>query len=152
METVVFNTIMKNLDDMTTKCQEIKALALRGTEALRALKVEDYNSIITTAQQLHSMMDKIMQNEIYHIIGMGKMNVIQMSKFTASVKKLGECRTAVKSIASLNTENSNRNFKLGDSVYKSELAETVLSVPSEKMGARCCKSTSGVKKELIKEN
>ena len=28
MEATVFNTIMKNLNDMTTKCQEIKAVAV----------------------------------------------------------------------------------------------------------------------------
>ena len=136
MEATVFNTIMKNLDDMTTKCQEIKAVALGGTEALRALKVEDYNKIVTTAQQLHSKMDKVMQNEVYHIIGMGKMSMVQMSKFTSAVKRLGECRTAVKLIASLTTATTNKGLALGDSTYKSELAETVLSVPSDKKEVR----------------
>lgn len=51
MEATVFNTIMKNLNDMTTKCQEIKAVALGGIKPLGALKVEEYNKIITTAQQ-----------------------------------------------------------------------------------------------------
>lgn len=136
MEATVFSTIMKNLDDMTTKCQQIKQVALGGTEALKVLKVEDYNKIVTTAQQLHSKMDKIMQNEVYHIIGMGNMSMIQMSKFTSAVRKLGECRTAVKLIASLTTATTNRELALGDSTYKSELAETVLTVPSEKKEVR----------------
>lgn len=136
MEATIFSTIMKNLDDMTTKCQQIKQVALGGTEALKMLKVEDYNKIVTTAQQLHSKMDKIMQNEVYHIIGMGNMSMIQMSKFTSAVRKLGECRTAVKLIASLTTATTNRELALGDSTYKSELAETVLTVPSEKKEVR----------------
>lgn len=132
MEATVFNTIMKNLNDMTTKCQEIKAVAVGGIKPLGALKVEEYNQIVTTAQQLHSKMDKIMQNEVYHIIGMGKMSMIQMSQFTSAVKKLGEYRTAIKSIASLTKATANRALALGNSAYKSELAETVLSVPSKK--------------------
>ena len=41
METTVFNTIMKNLNDMTTKCQKIKAVAVGGIKPLGALKVEE---------------------------------------------------------------------------------------------------------------
>lgn len=136
MEATVFSTMMANIGSITSKCQKIKEVALGGSQVLKTMKVEDYNKIISSAQQLQSQMDKIMQNEVYHILGMGNLSVSQTSAFVSAIKKLSKYRTSVKLVATLTKLPTGKELVIGDSTYKSALAGTVLKVSAQKKGVK----------------
>lgn len=127
MDKKVFNNVINNLTEMIQDGKEIASLFDDGRKGINKLNVEDYNKFCTKARTLQGKMDKVMQNELYHLIGMGELTVAQSAVLLKMIKELGGYRTAVKTAASL-TELTIKTPSIGDSQYQSILTGTVLKI------------------------
>ena len=125
MDKEVFNKVIENLTGMIQNGKEIAGAFDNGRDGLRELRVKDYNRFCNQARALQGKMDKVFQNELYHLIGMGKLTVSQNATLIKLIKELGGYRTVVKTAASL-TELTVKTPSIGDSQYQSILTGTVL--------------------------
>lgn len=116
MDLTTFDNVLKNLDDMTASAKKIE-------KGYRAGEITP--ELIRDARALHGKMDKVMQNEVYHLIGMGGLTIGQNTIFSIKIKELGKYRQVVKTVASL-PENPSRVPSISTSVYNSILTETTL--------------------------
>lgn len=116
MENLTFNHMINNLDEMISSGKEIE---------LGYQQQNITTDLLVKARVLHGKMDKVLQNEVYHIIGMGNMTVGQNALFSMRIKELGKYRQVVKTVASL-PENPTKIPNISASAYNSILTETTL--------------------------
>lgn len=116
MENVIFNNMLKHLDEMISSGEEVS----RGYQEQQITP-----ELMEKARALHGKMDRVLQNEVYHIIGMGRLTVGQNTVFSMKIKELGKYRQVVKTVASL-SENMTKIPNINASAYTSILTETIL--------------------------
>ena len=92
-----FEIIITNLDEIITRCEEIATKA--SSKALRTFPLKEVEIITNNARELQKKQDKILNTELYHIIGMGELSPAQEMVFLKLIKKLGATRSYIKSLA-----------------------------------------------------
>lgn len=69
------------------------------TEEFGNLSINEAINRVEQAKKMQATMDSIFQTELYHIIGMGDMDLYQETMFMEEIKELGSYRGYVKAIA-----------------------------------------------------
>lgn len=93
-----FETLMGRLSLLIAESVECARFARRFPESSRLGEEEAW--MIQKARKIQSAQDKVMKNELHHILGMGDLNEGQTLIFAEAIKKLGETRDEVKRLAS----------------------------------------------------
>ena len=95
-----YELLMKNLDKVILECQDIN-VKFSSSEAILKWTVKEYQNNCNKARELQSKTDIILKTDCYHIIGMGNLSVSQSTKFIKRIKILGELRSKIKVLASV---------------------------------------------------
>ena len=94
MDKKSFENIIKNLEEILDACREIGATYKCGAVAA----VEEKRDAARWAQ---GQLDKFLQSELYHLLGMGCLTVAQSTEVIKMVHELGACRPVVKTVATM---------------------------------------------------
>ena len=124
MEKEKFEKIMEDLEVRVVICKR-RLERLTSKEDLLALPLKDFIDLKNFCQEEQSRMDKV-NNDLYHLIGMGDFTPIQLQKFCSLVKKYLVFRSDVKYLASLVISDTNINFPQA-SEYKTYLGQIKLT-------------------------
>lgn len=95
-----FERIMSNLNAVIDICKECREKIQQAGE-YGNLTINESNALITKAISAKSKMDKIIMNELYHLIGMGNLSGLQTSKLCAKIKILCSHRYLLERLVSL---------------------------------------------------
>ena len=95
-----YELLIKNLDKVISDCQDIDE-KFSGSEAVLNWTVKEYQNNCNKARELQSKTDIILKTDCYHIIGMGNLSVSQSTRFIKKIKTLGELRSKIKVLASV---------------------------------------------------
>ena len=81
-----FDGIIAQLDVLIAKCEECK---ISSPADFNALTIAEARKIIEKARAAKSDMDKVLQAELYHIIGMGNLSAAQEVQLCAKIRQYG---------------------------------------------------------------
>lgn len=95
-----YELLIKNLDKVISECQDIDA-KFSSSEAVLKWTIKEYQNNCNKARELQSKTDIILKTDCYHIIGMGNLSVSQSTRFIKKIKTLGELRSKIKVLASV---------------------------------------------------
>lgn len=95
-----YDLLIKNLDKVIAECQDIDA-KFSSSEAVLKWTIQELQNNCNKARELQSKTDIILKTDCYHIIGMGNLSVSQNTKFIKRIKILGELRSKIKVLASV---------------------------------------------------
>ena len=95
-----YDLLIKNLDKVILECQDIDT-KFSGPEAVLKWTIKEFQNNCNKARELQSKTDVILKTDCYHIIGMGNLSVSQSTKFVKRIKILGELRSKIKVLASI---------------------------------------------------
>lgn len=95
-----YDLLIKNLDKVIADCQDIDA-KFSSSEAVLKWTIKELQNNCKKARELQSKTDIILKTDCYHIIGMGNLSVSQNTKFIKRIKILGELRSKIKVLASV---------------------------------------------------
>lgn len=98
MTTGLFTKIQTRLETRISKCSNMLC-GIETTEDLRKLTIEKAQELQRFCRDEESVMTKFVQNDLYHLIGMGHFTPPQMAKFTYLVRDWLEYRSTIKAIA-----------------------------------------------------
>lgn len=96
MEREQFKQIINNLEARLNACTEY----LGNIDSIDSLTIGQIKAIYEFCKTEQSLMDQIKHNELYHILGMGKLTVIQQMKFISLIKKYLAFSSTIKYCAS----------------------------------------------------
>lgn len=99
-----YDLLIKNLDQVIADCYDIDT-KFSSSEAVSRWTVKELQNNCKKARELQSRTDAILKTECYHIIGMGNLSVSQSTKFVKKIKTLGELRSKIKVLASIQDVN-----------------------------------------------
>lgn len=94
-----FARIINNLNQQIDNCEKSLAKYNQYNKNITSMPIDGVNKTISSCRQVQTNMDKFIKNDLYHIIGMGNLNAVQMSKLTKISKKLMSYRSEVKLFA-----------------------------------------------------
>ena len=95
-----YDLLIKNLDKVIEECKNIND-KFSSSEAILKWTIKEYQNNYNKARELQSKTDVILKTDCYHIIGMGNLSVSQSTKFIKKIKTLGELRSKIKVLASV---------------------------------------------------
>lgn len=95
-----YDLLIKNLDKVILECQDIDT-KFSSPEAVLKWTIKEFQNNCSKARELQSKTDVILKTDCYHIIGMGNLSVSQSTKFVKRIKILGELRSKIKVLASV---------------------------------------------------
>ena len=95
-----YELLIKNLDKVISECQDIDT-KFSSSEAVLKWTIKEYQNNCNKARELQSKTDIILKTDCYHIIGMGNLSVSQSTRFIKKIKTLGELRSKIKVLASV---------------------------------------------------
>ncbi len=98
MNKETFDKIQATLEGHIAACR-FYLKDIETTDDLKKLTIEDAQKLQRFCRQEESLMTKIVQCDLYHIIGMGNLTPPQMMKFTYLIKDYLQYRGAIKTIA-----------------------------------------------------
>lgn len=119
-----FDKIVKDLETRISMCEK-KLDKIASKETLLNIPLKEFIELRNYCQEEQSRMDKI-NNDLYHLIGMGGLTPIQLQKFCGLIKKYLVYRSDIKYLASLSTIDLNINFPQA-SDYKTYLGQIRLT-------------------------
>lgn len=125
MEKEKFEKIIRDLEVRVVVCER-RLEHLTSKEDLLALPLKDFIDLKNFCQEEQSRMDKV-NNDLYHLVGMGGFTPIQLQKFCALVKRYLVFRSDIKYLASLVIADTNINFPALSS-YKTYLGQIKLEI------------------------
>lgn len=99
MQTEVFDKIMTGLNERITACQENLG-SIHTTDDIAELSIKDAVALRDFCMNEQAKMTKAVMVELYHIIGMGNLTAVQMTKFIQAIKTYLAFRSIIKAIAS----------------------------------------------------
>lgn len=96
-------TEFKKVQDWVTNLVNKSHAVVKGYKTLDLSKtsMQDYNKLVNGARSVVSQSDVFLKNDLYHLLGMGKLSAVQTSFLTKAAKELGQDRTIVKTAASM---------------------------------------------------
>ena len=92
-----FDGIISQIDTLIAKCEECK---ISSQAEFNALTIAEARKVIEKARAAKSDMDKVLQSELYHIIGMGNLSAAQEVQLCAKIKQYSSYRSYIKVICS----------------------------------------------------
>lgn len=95
-----YELIIKNLDKVIEECKTIND-KFSSPEAILKWTIKEYQNNCIKARELQSKTDIILKTDCYHIIGMGNLTISQSTMFIKRIKILGELRSKIKVLASV---------------------------------------------------
>ena len=98
MNKEIFTKIQERLEARISKC-EFVLWGIETTEDLRKLTIERAQHLQRFCKEEESVMDKFIQSDLYHLIGMGNLTAPQMMKLTYLTKDWLKYRSTIKTIA-----------------------------------------------------
>ena len=119
-----FDKIVKDLETRISMCEK-KLDKIASKETLLNISLKEFIELRNYCQEEQSKMDKV-NNDLYHLIGMGGLTPIQLQKFCGLIKKYLVYRSDIKYLASLSTIDLNINFPQA-SEYKTYLGQIKLT-------------------------
>lgn len=125
MEKEKFEKIIRDLEVRVVVCER-RLEHLTSKEDLLALPLKDFIDLKNFCQEEQGRMDKV-NNDLYHLIGMGGFTPIQLQKFCGLVKRYLVFRSDIKYLASLVIADTNINFPALSS-YKTYLGQIKLEI------------------------
>ena len=119
-----FDKIVKDLETRISMCEK-KLNKIASKETLLNISLKEFIELRNYCQEEQGRMDKV-NNDLYHLIGMGGLTPIQLQKFCGLVKKYLVYRSDIKYLACLSTIDLNVNFPQA-SDYKTYLGQIKLT-------------------------
>ena len=119
-----FDKIVKDLETRISMCEK-KLDKIASKETLLNISLKEFIELRNYCQEEQGRMDKV-NNDLYHLIGMGGLTPIQLQKFCGLVKKYLVYRSDIKYLACLSTIDLNINFPQA-SDYKTYLGQIRLT-------------------------
>jgi hypothetical protein len=98
MNKEIFTKIQSRLEARISRC-ELALSGIETTEDLKKLTIERALQLQQFCKQEESLMDKFVQSDLYHLIGMGQLTPPQMMKLTFLTRDWLAFRSTVKAIA-----------------------------------------------------
>lgn len=98
MNKETFDKIQTTLKEHITTCQSYLG-SIETTDDLKKLTIEDAQKLQQFCRQEESFMTKMIQCDLYHIIGMGELTPPQMMKFVYRIKDYLHYRGAIKTLS-----------------------------------------------------
>lgn len=106
MEKSLFKNILSIVNENIDECKKYLD-KVKTTEDLKNLTINQLTELRNVCRKQQSRMDSVLKYEIYHLIGMGQLTIIQQTQFLSLIKKWTTYRGDIKTIASnLNTIDS----------------------------------------------
>jgi hypothetical protein len=119
-----FDKIVKDLATRISMCEK-KLDNIASKETLLNISLKEFIELRNYCQEEQGRMDKV-NNDLYHLIGMGGLTPIQLQKFCGLVKRYLVYRSDIKYLACLSTIDLNINFPQA-SDYKTYLGQIRLT-------------------------
>jgi hypothetical protein len=98
MNKEIFTKIQSRLEARISKC-ELTLSGIETTEDLKKLTIERAQLLQRFCREEEAVMTKFVQNDLYHLIGMGQLTPPQMAKLTYLTRDWLSFRSTVKTIA-----------------------------------------------------
>ena len=98
MNAELFTKIQSRLEARISKC-ELNLYGIETTEDLKNLTIERAQHLQRFCRDEEAVMTKFVQNDLYHLIGMGNLTAPQMTKLTYLTKDRLKYRSTIKAIA-----------------------------------------------------
>lgn len=98
MQKETFDKIINTLETRLDMCEQYLK-GLDTTDDLRLLTIGQAQAIQRFCREEEALMSKMVQTDLYHIIGMGNLSPNQMMKFTYLIKDYLQYRSTIKTIA-----------------------------------------------------
>ena len=92
-----FDALLAQIDVLIQQCEECK---ISSSAEFDNLTVSELRARISKAQEAQANMDKVLQIELYHIIGMGNLSAAQEVQLCAKIREYSSYRSYIKSICS----------------------------------------------------
>ena len=99
MEKLLFKNILSIVNENIDECKKYLD-KVKTTEDLKNLTINQLMELRTICRKQQSRMDSVLRYELYHLIGMGQLTVIQQTQFLSLIKKWTTYRGDIKTIAS----------------------------------------------------
>jgi DNA anti-recombination protein RmuC len=90
-----FNKIIGSISSLINDIRKVNKISEK-IDSLISMSKGDYNNYFNHCSNLQSRSDKILKNDLYHIIGMGNLTSAQMSQVLSNIKTLTEIRHILK--------------------------------------------------------
>ena len=126
MDQTTFDAIMKELNKRIIACKN-RLDFIHYKEDLEKLTLEELKSLRVFCASEVSKQTRIVANELYHILGMGKLNATQTTQFIAGITTYLHYRPILQSVASISSIDYLPNFPLQNSYQLQILTNEVLS-------------------------
>lgn len=102
MKATEFETIKTSLAKCIKQTTEIvDACTVNDNIEFAHLTIGQINDLAESARTLQSETDKFLKQDLYHIIGMGKLSAVQSAVLNKLVKKVTGPRSIIKAVAAL---------------------------------------------------
>ena len=98
MNKETFNKIQSRLETRIIKCEQF-LYGIETTDDLKKLTVEQAQHLQRFCRDEEAVMTRFVQNDLYHLIGMGNLTAPQMTKLTYLTKDWLKYRSTIKAIA-----------------------------------------------------
>ena len=92
-----FEKLLAQIDVLIKQCEECK---ISSSAEFDSLTINELRAKIAKAQEAQANMDKVLQIELYHIIGMGNLNAAQEVQLCAKIREYSSHRSYIKAICS----------------------------------------------------
>lgn len=91
-----FDKLLAQIDVLIQQCEECK---ISSSAEFDSLTVGELRARIAKAQEAQANMDKVLQTEFYHIIGMGNLSAAQEVQLCAKIREYTSYRSYIKVIS-----------------------------------------------------
>lgn len=99
MEKSLFKNILSIVNENIDECKKYLD-KVKTTEDLKNLTINQLIELRNVCRKQQSRMDSVLRCELYHLIGMGQLTVIQQTQFLSLIKKWTTYRGDIKTITS----------------------------------------------------
>lgn len=109
-----FDNMMAQAINLYNKCETVVAQCGKKSD-FENLTIKQAKHCVDLARVLQSQQDKLLKNELYHVIGMSDLNAVQMSMFLKVIKNISNTRGMIKLISSYAVPTAGEKNK--ESIY-----------------------------------
>lgn len=103
MKNSEYQIIVENINDQIKQCEAALSEYNMCLRDYSKMTMENLNATILSCRKACQKMDKFITSDLYHIIGMGNLNAVQLSHIVKLTKTLTKHRSDIKFFAGQNT-------------------------------------------------
>lgn len=111
-----YQIIVDSITDQISKCERALSVYNACSQDFSKMTIEDINTTILDCRKVQQTSDKLVRDDLYHIIGMANLNAAQTSRIIKLTKELLKYRSDIKYFAGQSTIPVSIRKK--ESVYK----------------------------------